>query len=159
MKKQYADVEIDASHVTDEWLAGFFDAEGHIGYTLKEGTPNALKSTLVQKLCPKILHTVRERLDHEGSFTPDGWCLVYYAQNAERFVRRIAPYVVSKRDQVDVALRFINTQRERPLTVERRQDLIECVQLASQFKHSKTAVVVPDAMHDYSVASLMPPLM
>jgi len=112
--------------VTDAWAAGFFDADGcvRIGKQRRrrEGrTVYALRAIVAQSAdeCPETLLALQSEFGGSLSSSPDRrrgnrkpkWEWLLASRKAERFLRRIFPYVVGKREQVRLALEY----RERAM--------------------------------------------
>ena len=114
---------IDATKLTLEWLAGFFDGEGCVclrrqtlrgefkGWSLRVNVTQAnleLISAIVHKFSasygpyrkPRSTRSGKESIVYEC-----GW----YGPNAKEFLLMLLPLVVVKRQQVEIGLEYLST--------------------------------------------------
>lgn len=110
-----------ASELEHAWAAGILDGEGSIqisrqrlGHTLtvsvgqsgKAGIPAAMLVKLKSHYGGSLVPHRRVRVADDGCIrkTHHHWAVV--SRDAEVFLRSVAPYVVQKRDQVELALAY-----------------------------------------------------
>lgn len=106
-----------------KYLAGFFDGEGHIGTSLQ-----SLKHYRSYALHASITNTNREileqiRTEYGGNISAkshlaDAWLhqyhIMWYSTAAKEFIAKIAPHLIVKKEQAELALQFpINEHREK----------------------------------------------
>jgi LAGLIDADG endonuclease. len=111
--------------MTDEWLAGFFDGEGCVsGFSyfhptkyIKHPRVN-LQITITQK-DKGVLKQIQSNYGgsiYEKSSGHHCWNIKWTGkQEMGRILRIIAPYVICKKEQVLLALKFIETLRDENL--------------------------------------------
>lgn len=101
------------------WAAGVIDGEGSINITKRSGRAGYYLMVQVGQsgaACPLMLKRLeeifggsisggKERIDTRKPTWK--WCIAHTA--ADSMLKRIRPYVVQKRDQVDLALQFRST--------------------------------------------------
>lgn len=109
----------DSTRITPQWLAGFFDGEGSIsgGFTKQSRSDGfyhkvpRLHVGLAQKNEPLLLEI---RAIYGGSIRPQFtrgviscYDLMWYGKGVLPLLRDIEPHVIVKREQVKLALRFM----------------------------------------------------
>lgn len=104
--------------VTPQWAAGFFDGEGTVDIRVRR--THGGKYIRFEMRC-QIAQRERHALDliaavYGGSVHFNGRCHAWVAssQVAVRFLRDIAPHLICKAAQADVALRYSALQPGRP---------------------------------------------
>jgi LAGLIDADG endonuclease len=114
--------------MTDEWLAGFFDGEGCISGSLSFQSGKYIKNprvtiqiTITQK-DKIILESIQKQYGgsiHEKKSGHPCWHLKWVGkENMSKILRTLSPYVICKRDQVLLALKFVETLRDDNLGCE-----------------------------------------
>lgn len=85
-----------------EYLAGFFDGEGNIGY-------NKGLEVKISQQNPIILVTIHA-LFKESKFQAGSecWEVRFYGKNAKRFLELILPFSYVKKSQIELALKLLN---------------------------------------------------
>jgi hypothetical protein len=108
-KLEYESVPIDPAKLTNAYLAGFFAADGSVGFYGNAKSDLFLSVGLGKKSCPALLRAIREKLGH--GYVGKG-LLHLKCNGAMQFLSQIQEHVVGqKRPQVDVAIDF---QSKRP---------------------------------------------
>lgn len=132
-------------NITASYVAGFFDGEGTVGISHVKHPSADYYNVRVA-----IINTNRAILDAiQGTFGgsvgshdkrrsdkhKQSWQVQWYSESAIEFLRTIYPYVIVKRDQIELALKFhdfrLSTLRpasERTIGI-RRSD-VEVIQMA-----------------------------
>jgi hypothetical protein len=134
LKRQYATVAIDPEMLTVPYIAGLFDAEGHIKMTAL----GSLSITLAQSSCPRMLESIRDKM---ASGTASRSEFAAYGRNAVAFLRAVDPYLKVKRDQCRVVLEGEHAlahfcKRKRGATDQQRLAHVHTMRKQlSQFKH------------------------
>lgn len=95
--------------INDEWIAGFFDAEGEVSLTNHNDGKNSKYSICItQKSCLQLLHDIKKYLGY-GSVGNSRLC-IYSKDNIIDFITKIMPYVIGKKFQAQALLDFLNKQ-------------------------------------------------
>lgn len=120
--------------MTDEWLAGFFDGEGCIsgqcyfspGKYIKQ--PKVCIQVSITQKDTSILYEIVKycggTVQLKGDKSRASHIRWTGRKDMGEFLRRIAPYSVCKKDQILLALKFIDTLREENLGCEPLSDVI-----------------------------------
>ena len=99
--------------ITPQWLAGFFDGEGSIVLMNWRGQVKVAASIGQKDL--SLLMAIRSKYPEfrkptfNSNDTKGCWFIRANGRKAKRFLEDIAPYVIRKRTQVELALEFIET--------------------------------------------------
>lgn len=120
-----------------QYVAGFFDGEGCVtfccagrGYGIpRAGINNTDRRPLeeVHKMFGGGIVSVRQ-----GGRRKDSWGWHVHGRDLERFLRSIQPHVLTKRNQVDLALEYIDWRRSDGLKPFARMSEAQKI-VASQF--------------------------
>jgi hypothetical protein len=90
-----------------QWIAGFFDGDGSVRIQ-QVPRGHLLEASIRQCININILLAIQRFADCSGSIQEDGTKLVYNSYNAVKFLQHIAPFVVQKKDQVDLCLQLFD---------------------------------------------------
>jgi len=109
--------------MTDEWLAGFFDGEGCISGRLYfcptkyVHHPRVYIQISITQKDRKILEMIQVKYGGTITDKKRGCSHIRWLgkQDMKRILQTISPYSVCKRDQILIALRFIETIRDENL--------------------------------------------
>jgi hypothetical protein len=104
-------VTIDQQLICAEYVAGLYDAEGYVGVAVK--TPLA---SLAQLSCVNLLIIMQTMLHEAGIHASvKGRLLNVYGNYVFAFLQPLRPYLIQKRDQVELIFQFqwAFTQRHR----------------------------------------------
>jgi hypothetical protein len=111
LKKQYADVEIDPVRLSDAYIAGLFDAEGHVG--VNKGADGRFSKILsiTQLGCPAILPAIREVMatQVQCSTTTPGKLRIMSTEAIRAFSGKVHPYLIMKQKELQLMQDFIDT--------------------------------------------------
>lgn len=116
---------------SDQWAAGFFDGEGSVSINRRNSrTPqHDLSVQVSQKQRPPLDELY---IQHGGTIgqtkTPAGcWRWRLAGRKAEEFLIRIRPYVLVKRDVIDIAIDFrktvVGTGKRLPFGVTNQREI------------------------------------
>lgn len=125
LHEDFANAPIDPKDLTEAWLAGFTGAEGCARITIDRHP--TLK--LTQATCPRILHAINDKYaDGHYSVTVQG--VQFYGQCAVDIIRRIEPFAVEKREQMEWILSTWEIMRKR--SRDRSDEENEVLDMASR---------------------------
>jgi hypothetical protein len=95
--------------INDEWISGFFDAEGEVSLTNHNDGKNSKYSICItQKSCLPLLQDIKQYLGY-GSVGNARLC-IYSKNNIIDFITRMLPYVIGKKVQAQALLDFLNNK-------------------------------------------------
>ena len=120
-KTEYDSVPIDKSKITDAWMAGFFEAEGTIGY---HGTEveyaHCLYLSFTQHGCLRLLDEINEQIGNVGAIN-HGQLTIRRQQDVLSVVSRIEKFLLGKKEQIVDAkahLKVIGQRKRKRRTEE-----------------------------------------
>lgn len=93
--------------LTKNYLAGLFDAEGCI--TMKSDF--SLRTKLTQKSDIQILHEINKRYNNKTKL--DNYACIFWGEKCESFLKEIYPKSIIKKEQIKIALDYIDDIKER----------------------------------------------
>lgn len=93
--------------ITPQYLAGFFDGEGCI--TIEKKLRGFSLLIQFSQKDPSILILISTKFTN-GNWNNNQSCvnLRYYGTNVKQVLEYIRPYVIVKKSQIEIALRFLN---------------------------------------------------
>lgn len=94
LKGEYASIQIDESRMTIPWTAGLADAEGCAFWDERA------RLQLTQKGCPRIIAILKKKM---GGYL-NGFSVRTCGKNAIHWMLKLRPYLIVKRDQVDLII-------------------------------------------------------
>ena len=108
------------------YVAGIWDGEGTVSIGRVASSQNYSHSLMVQisNTNEDLINLLLERIGGKAQRRErqENWRTCYawqiYADNAEAFLRAVQPYVVIKKEQVEVALKFRTFKTTCPLSQE-----------------------------------------
>lgn len=92
------------------YIAGFFDAEGSIGFY-----NNSLRLKITQKNDITILYKIRDLYNNTNNI--DNYAISFYGINCEKIINDIIPYCIYKKDQLYAGYEILKTLN-KPLTTD-----------------------------------------
>lgn len=98
--------------ITPQWLAGFFDGEGLVAI-YQDNRKNCCGLTVkIAQKDPSILMLIAAKFNN-ASWGSSQKCgeLRYYGKNSREILEYIRPYVIVKKTQVELAIRFLDGER------------------------------------------------
>jgi len=100
--------------ITPQWLAGFFDGEGCVSiYTIKPSTPFGQLNVEIAQNDKGLLSAIQllypEFRLRQPRKSAACWQLKAVGTSAKRFLADIYPHSIRKREQIGLALDFIET--------------------------------------------------
>lgn len=105
-----------ALHLSPEYLAGFFDGDGHIGISKGPGRRYRVVATLVNTNV-EIMQTIRDQfkvvihvIKTKNSKWSTAYQLMLFGPQAIDFISFIYPYLRIKKSQADLAFHFHNNK-------------------------------------------------
>jgi hypothetical protein len=126
----YQQVKCDQRRITSPYVAGIFDAEGHIAFR------PALCTTIAQKSCPALLRAINKHCNSKGklhtNYSP------FDGIHAYNLLMTIKPYASQKLEQIKLAERIfpltkINGKKRTP---ENREEIDFLQREVKRLKHS-----------------------
>lgn len=100
-------IGIDATLLTIGEIAGMLDSDGCIEIDCCRTNP-AVKLTFTRKMSPNLLKAIQRKLMAGGSISTNG-NLIYWSDKFEIVARKLLPYLIQKREQVELGLAFRTT--------------------------------------------------
>lgn len=103
-KKRYSKVVVKSERLQIPYLAGLFDAEGSITLNARKKGGYHLRIAFSQKSAPQLLRAIRNKIGGIGSVGSGKLALSSNA--SETLLLKMFPYLVVKREQAEVAIRY-----------------------------------------------------
>lgn len=107
------------------WVSGILDGEGSCYIRRQQSKKNPIHSLEVE-ICLTDYYTVKHihQLIGFGSFRPvrkkthnpnhrQAWRISWSSREAEQLLNLLKPYLITKRDEVELALKFLETKNNR----------------------------------------------
>lgn len=110
-KKEYHSISIDISRITVPWIAGFADAEGSVRWA------NTTRFQWTQSSCPRLLTCMQRVIGG----TVDKETVAVYGPSAIKWMRKLRPYLIVKKPQIELILAYHKIVEKRKKRGERKR--------------------------------------
>lgn len=123
MKQSREDVRVEVKNLSWEYIAGFFDGEGHIGITkdLRKNRPSPRYQleVVITNTHFGILNSIYNLYGREGQFLQrkrdsirlPTWDIKMRASKGIPFLKSMYPFLVVKKKQAEIAIKFQTDQK------------------------------------------------
>lgn len=134
-------IDYDFTRLNDAYIAGLFDAEGCVTIKHKGIREFRLKIGICQKNHPMLLEKL---IEYFGYGIIDRYCyIIFIKDDIANFLERVLPFIIVKKNQVIVILKFLKLYRE--LNNNDVMTLYEiCKRILNREKHMNEDIVIPE---------------
>ena len=106
--------------LSDQYIAGFFDGEGHLGIQVNSKNRSHVLVASFSQSDRDVLERIQSVFG--GVITPrnrihGGFQLWFRAKETEAMLKRLLPFLIVKRDEAEVSMRFLDHKRQNRIEI------------------------------------------